>query len=84
MNNNMTIVCLCVFLLHYLRTFGNLAGNSNAKLYSAPGYLPPDTPQTTPCAGNGRVCVPKYQCSNGQIDANQVAGKSSQVNTQLV
>lgn len=56
-------------------------GNS-AKLYSAPGYLPPDQPTqrpTVPCVGNGRVCVPKYQCNNGAIDANQVRGSSSQV-----
>lgn len=56
-------------------------GNS-AKLYSAPGYLPPDQPTqppTVPCVGNGRVCVSKYQCNNGVIDANQVRGSNSQV-----
>lgn len=55
---------------------------NSAKLYSAPGYLPPDQPTkppTVPCAGNGRACVPKYQCSNGVIDANQVRGSNSQV-----
>lgn len=54
----------------------------NAKLYSAPGYLPPEPqlPPTVPCQGNNRVCVSKYQCNNGQIDASQVAGQNSQVN----
>lgn len=67
------------------RAFVAGSAAASAKLYSAPGYLPPDQqPQTTPCAGNGRACVPKYQCSNGQIDASQVAGKSSQVNKKLL
>lgn len=54
---------------------------SSAKLYSAPGYLPPEPqrPQTVPCQGNGRVCVPKYQCQGGYVDASQVNGQRGQV-----
>lgn len=49
---------------------------SSAKLYSAPGYLPPEPsrPQTVSCQGNGRVCVPKYQCQGGYVDQSQVNG----------
>lgn len=67
-------------------------GGNAAKLYSAPGYLPPDQPtrqppppppptraSTVPCIGNGRACVPKFQCSQGFIDASQFRGSSSQV-----
>lgn len=59
--------------------FRSTDGNS-AKLYSAPGYLPPEPqrPQTIPCA-NGRACVPKYQCQGGYIDASQVGGQRNQV-----
>ncbi|XP_031633486.1 inactive serine protease scarface [Contarinia nasturtii] len=58
----------------------NRQAASNAKLYSAPGYLPPEPqkPQTVPCQGNGRVCVPKYQCQGGSVDASQVSGQNSQ------
>jgi len=57
-----------------------LGSGSNAKLYSAPGYLPPEPqrPQTVPCQGNGRACVPKYQCQGGYVDASQLSGPSSQ------
>ncbi|XP_055321377.1 inactive serine protease scarface [Sitodiplosis mosellana] len=58
-----------------------LRSNTAAKLYSAPGYLPPQEPQrpqTTPCQGNGRTCVPKYQCQGGFVDASQVSGSGSQ------
>lgn len=54
---------------------------SSAKLYSAPGYLPPEPQQrTVSCTGPNRVCVPQYQCSGGSIDASQVNRASSQVN----
>lgn len=54
---------------------------ASAKLYSAPGYLPPQPqpPPTIPCQGNNRVCVPQYQCSGGYVDASQVRGSNSQV-----
>lgn len=57
-----------------------LRSSGNAKLYSAPGYLPPEPqqPQTTPCQGNGRACVPKYQCQGGYVDASQLNGQRSQ------
>lgn len=60
---------------------GNRQAAPSAKLYSAPGYLPPEPqkPQTVPCQGNGRVCVPKYQCQGGSVDASQVSGQNSQV-----
>lgn len=49
--------------------------------FRGPGYLPPDnTPRTEPCLGGNRVCVPRYQCVGGSIDANQVRGSGSQVN----
>lgn len=57
------------------------SSSNSAKLYSAPGYLPPEPqPQPIPCSGQNRVCVAKYQCSSGVIDASQVNGASSQVN----
>lgn len=54
---------------------------ARASSFRGPGYLPPDNEITTvPCNGNGRVCVPRYQCVGGQIDANQVPnGPRSQV-----
>lgn len=60
--------------------FIRFTGGGSAKLYSAPGYLPPEPqrPQTIPCS-NGRACVPKYQCQGGYIDASQVGGQRNQV-----
>lgn len=54
---------------------------ARANSFRGPGYLPPDNQITTvPCNGNGRVCVPRYQCAGGEIDANQVSsGPRSQV-----
>lgn len=54
---------------------------SRAGSFRGPGYLPPtnDIPQTVPCNGNDRVCVPRYQCVGGQVDANQLSGSNSQV-----
>lgn len=60
------------------------SASSNAKLYSAPGYLPPQQQQTIPCNGNGRVCVAKYLCNNGAVDASQVNGQQSQVNRMII
>lgn len=58
-----------------------ISGSGSAKLYSAPGYLPPEPqrPQTVPCQGNGRTCVSKYQCQGGYVDASQLNGQNSQV-----
>lgn len=60
--------------------FTDNAGAS-AKLYSAPGYLPPqpERPTTVPCQGNGRACVPQYQCQGGYVDASQLSGLNSRV-----
>lgn len=53
---------------------------ARAGSYRAPGYLPPDNKiETVPCTGGNRVCVPRYQCVGGQIDASQVRGAGSQV-----
>lgn len=83
----MQICEIVVIISHakYLRNcFVNILGSGNAKLYSAPGYLPPEPQQQTiPCQGNGRACVPKYQCQGGYVDASQLNGQRSQVNISL-
>lgn len=65
--------------------FTGNAGNS-AKLYSAPGYLPPEPqrPTTVPCQGNGRACVPQYQCQGGYVDASQLSGQNHQVHIVII
>lgn len=52
--------------------------------FRGPGYLPPsnDVIENVPCNGNDRVCVPRYQCAGGYVDANQLSGPGSQVCTQ--
>lgn len=52
-------------------------GGSGPYTYMAPGYLPPQQDvQTIPCNGQGRVCVTKYLCNNGFVDASKVQGSS--------
>lgn len=72
------------YYYHVVSRLTGGGGGSSAKLYSAPGYLPPEPqrPQTVPCS-NGRACVPKYQCQGGSVDASQIGGQRNQVKKKI-
>lgn len=52
---------------------------SNAGSFRAPGYLPPDESVKNIQCQRPSVCVPRYQCQGGYVDASQLSGVNSQV-----